>query len=193
MNLKATRLLIIMLVAIGGYVYFFELDANEQPPANSAMPLHQRAYGEYDLVGLRVERAGSPPFHFVRSAAMAEREWAMLAPNQLAPDHLDQARVNGAAVRLGQLSASQLITGVTDLAQYGLDPAELTVTLTISDGAHITLYTGAETPVNDQRYLRTAANDHTVYLVFGFAVDDLLRLWESPPLNPLLTPTVSPP
>jgi hypothetical protein len=189
MNPKATRLLIIMLAALGGYVYFFELDANEQPPTNSAMPLHQRAYGEYDLVGLRVERAGSPPFQFVRTAAGPGREWAMVAPNQLAPNQLDQVRVNGAAVRLGQLRASQLITAVTNLAQYGLDPAELTVTLTISDGSHITLYTGAETPVNDQRYLRTATNGHTVYLVFGFAIDDLLRLWETPPLKPLLTPS----
>jgi hypothetical protein len=92
---------------------------------------------------------------------------------------------------MGKLTASQVITGVTDLAQYGLDPPELTVTLTISDGQKIILYTGAETPVDNNRYLRPAVADHSVYVVFGFAIDDLRRLLDDPPLTPVPRPTIT--
>jgi hypothetical protein len=176
MNPKVTLALVIVLVALGGYVYFFEIRPNHNDETDSDLiQIYGREYSEYDIVELEIERPAQ---------AWAAQAWAMLLPTPLPPDKIDQVRVNGATTRMGHLTASRVITNVTDLAQYGLDPPELTVTLTISDGQKIMLYTGAATPVNNNRYVRLVGDDKTVYLVFSFAVDDLRRLIDEPPLAP---------
>jgi hypothetical protein len=181
MNPKVTAVMVILLVAGGGYLYFFESPARPPETGDRAVSIHPRGYGEYDLVGLElVGPHGSA--HFARAAEASPGDWAMLRPESGPPGRIDQVRVNGSAYRLGQLMASQVITGVTDLAQYGLAPPTLTVTLTISNGEMITVFAGAPTPVNDNRYLRRAADEQTVYLVSGFAIDELQRLLDTPPL-----------
>jgi hypothetical protein len=90
------------------------------------------------------------------------------------------------------LTAGQVITNVTELARYGLDPPALTVTLTISDGQKIRLSMGDETPVDNNRYLFRDRDNRSVYVIVGLAVDDLYRLLAAPPLLPTLTATVSP-
>ncbi|HXV98760.1 MAG TPA: DUF4340 domain-containing protein, partial [Anaerolineae bacterium] len=118
------------------------------------------------------------------------QDWQMTRPITLAPPELDQVRVNGAATRLGGLTASQVITNATDLTQYGLAPSpELTVTLIISNGQKVTLYAGSQTPVAGSRYLRTAEHE-PVYLVSAFAIDDLLQLITEPPLAPTPLPAL---
>lgn len=189
MKPKVTLALVIVLVALGGYVYFFEIRPNHNDETDSDLiQIYGREYSEYDIVELEIERPQDAA-HFTRTnetpaQAWAAQEWAMLLPTPLPPDKIDQVRVNGAATRMGHLTASRVITNVTDLAQYGLDPPELTVTLTISDGQKIMLYTGAATPVNNNRYVRLVGDDKTVYLVFSFAVDDLRRLIDEPPFAP---------
>jgi len=128
---------------------------------------------------------------FVRATETPTQDWEMLRPDAWPPDQIDQVRVNGAAYRLGRLTASQVITGVTDLAQYGLAPPELTVTLTISNGEKITFFAGTQTPIDDNRYLQAATDNQTVYLVYGLAVDELQRLLDDPPLAPTPLPAAS--
>ena len=191
MKPKVTLALVIVLVALGGYVYLFEIRPNRNDETDSDLiQIYGREYSEYDIVELEIEKPQDAA-HFTRTnetSAQAwaaqewvAQEWAMLLPTPLPPDKIDQVRVNGAATRMGHLTASRVITDVTNLAQYGLDPPELTVTLTISNGRKIMLYTGAATPVNNNRYVRLAGDDKTVYLVFSFAVDDLRRLIDEPP------------
>jgi hypothetical protein len=181
MNPRITSILVILLVVGGSYIYFFEWQSVPAEIGGEAALLYPRAYGEYDVVGLEV-MGPHRSAHFARAAETTTQDWAMLRPEPWPPDRIDQVRVNGAAYRLGRLTASQAITGVTDLAQYGLGPAILTVTLTISNGQTITLFAGAETPVNHNRYLQRAAEDQMVYLVNGLAIDELQRLLDDPPL-----------
>lgn len=189
MKPRMTLILAIILVILGGYAFWLSRENNEQDPAGDQndWSIYETKYGEYDIVELEV--GGSPGIvHFARTKETPTQDWARLLPTPLGPDELDQVRVNGAAVRMGQLTASQVITTATNLAQYGLDAPELTVTLTISSGQKITLYTGSETPVGGSRYLRLADDPASVYLVFSFAVDDLRRLIEDPPLAPTPLP-----
>jgi hypothetical protein len=187
--------LVILLIALGGYVYLLEFQPDDrnrlQQIDDTTIAIHNTDYGEYDIVELEIVGA-QEVIHFARTNQTLTRDWEMVRPARLQPDRLDQARVNGAATRMGKLTASQVITGVTDLAQYGLDPPQLTVTLTISNGQKITLYTGAETPINNQRYLRTQTDDQSVYLVVGFAIDDFHRMFDRPPLAPTPLPTITP-
>ena len=186
MSGRLTLGLVGVLIVLGGYVYFFELSgADRQPASQTALMLYPTTYGEYDIVELKIATK-EQRVHFVRTDTTFTQDWQMVAPHPLAPAELDQVRVNGAAVRLGHLTAGQVITDTTNLAQYGLAPPALTVTLTISNGQTITLLTGAQTPVNNQRYVQTEAGPRSVYLVPSLAVDALHDLLAVPPLT--LTP-----
>jgi hypothetical protein len=171
----------------GSYIYFFEWQTGPAETGGEAALLYPRAYGEYDVVGLEV-MGPHKSASFARTVETPARDWEMLRPEPWPSGRVDQMRVNGSAYRLGRLTASQVITGVTDLAQYGLAPSALTVTLTISNGETITLFAGAQTPVNDHRYLQRAPEDQRVYLVNGLAVDELQRLLDDPPLAPASPP-----
>ena len=188
MNPKVTLGLLILLATLAGYVYFFEIRENESSEADkdSLTHIYDTEYSEYDIVELKIE-GSQGTVRFARTDETSTQDWEMLLPIPLLPDKVDQVRVNGAATRMGYLTASRVITNVTNLAPYGLDPPELTVTLTISNGQKIILYTGNETPVDNNRYILSAKDDKTVYLVFSFAVDDLHRLIDEPPLAPAPT------
>lgn len=195
MSPRVTLILIIVLVALGGYIYFFELHGSSQPnPGGSggnSIQIYDTAYGEYDVIELEIV-GPTGMAHFSRTKGSLTQDWEMLLPTPMPPPQVDQVRVNGAAMRMGRLTANQVITEVNDLAQYGLDPPELSVTFTISNGKKITLYTGSETPVADNRYIRTATDDKSVFLVFSFAVDDLRRLLDEVPVAPTPLPTLIP-
>lgn len=185
MNSRLTLILVALLLLLGGYVYFFELkrdEANNDITAEAGFPLYDTEYGEYDIVEMKLASPRGSA-RFARTDDSAEQAWAMLSPDTIPPDRLDQVRVNGAAFRMGKLTANQVITDVTNLAQYGLSSPGLTTTLTISNGQEIIVYAGAPAPVGGSRYVRTTKDDQTVYLVFDFAIEDLLRLIEEPPLK----------
>ncbi len=191
MNGRLTLGLVIGLALLAGYIYLFELTEPDRPDPAAPIDVHGVTYGEYDIVGLIItgtERAA----HFTRTDDSLTQDWQMVRPQTLTPDQVDQVRVNGAATRLGRLTAGQVITGVTTLAPYGLTPPLLTVTLTLSKGQALTLYGGDASPVADQRYLRPAAATDTIYLVAAFALDDLRSLLETPPLAPTPLPTITP-
>lgn len=190
MNPRITLIFVLVLVVLAGYVYLFELSDEADDAATTDIQIYGMAYGEYDVVELDIVGPQGTA-RFARTNETFTRDWQMLQPTALAPDQLDQVRVNGAASRLARLTAGQVITNVTDLASYGLDPPVLTVTLTISDGQKITLSTGDETPVDNNRYLLTGTDNQSVYVVFGLAVDDLYRLLVAPPLAPMPLPTVT--
>ncbi|MCB0156419.1 MAG: DUF4340 domain-containing protein [Anaerolineae bacterium] len=178
--------LVAVLIILGGYVYFFELsEAGSPPEVQSPLLLYPTTYNEYDIVEFEIVTAAQRA-HFVRTDTTLTQDWQMISPELLRPPELDQVRVNGAAVRLGRLTAGQVITTVTNLAQYDLAPPALTVTLTISNGQTVTLLTGGQTPVNNQRYIQTQADPQSVYLVPSLAVDALHDLLTFPPLT--LTP-----
>jgi len=181
MNPKTTLILLIALVTLGGYVYIFEFQEEDQE-RDTFPKIFGAGYGEYDIVEMAITGRQSAA-HFIRTDDSLTQDWEMLRPAPVPPAQLDQSRVNGAAARLAQLSASQVITGVTDLAPYGLDSPVLTVTLTISDGQKIALFSGTSTPVGGNRYVQLGPDEQSVYLVFDFAVDDLFRMLEELPLR----------
>lgn len=189
MNPKVTLVLVLVLAALAGYVYTSNREDNAatEPAEGNPLQIHPTPYGEYDIVELEIA-APQGLAHFARTHETPTQDWQMTRPIALAPPELDQVRVNGAATRLGNLTASQVITAATGLTQYGLAPSpQLTVTLTISNGQKVTLYAGSQTPVAGSRYLRTAEGE-PVYLVSAFAIDDLLQLITVPPLAPTPLP-----
>jgi hypothetical protein len=188
-NPRLTLIVIVVLAALAGYVYLFELSDEVDNDATTDIQIYGTTYGEYDVVELEIAGPQGTA-RFARTNETFTRDWQMFQPTSLTPEQLDQVWVNGAASRLARLTAGQVITNVTDLTSYGLDPAVLTVTLTISDGQKIALMMGDETPVDNNRYLLTGTDNQSVYVVFGLAVDDLYRLLVAPPLAPTPLPTL---
>jgi len=188
MNGKTTLGLVFILAALGGYVYIFEIGNDFRQTDDGLTEIFGNNYGEYDVVELEISNSHHTA-HFVRTNTSFTRDWAMAQPTALPAHALDQVQVNGTATRLGQLTASQVIANVTDWGQYGLASPELTVTLTISNGQKLVLFTGNPTPVDDNRYIRTSTDHHSVYLVFGFTVDALRNLLNELPLAPTPLPT----
>lgn len=191
MSGRITVGLVLLFIVLGSYVYFFEFSADSNLPNEGGMSLYDSPYNEFDIVGLEIDSPQGSA-HFVRTDDTFSQDWQMIAPQSISPAELDQVRVNGAAVRLGQLTAAQVITNVTHSAQYGLTPPVLTVTLTLSDGQKITLLTGNETPVNNSRYVQRPTDRQAVYLVFNLAVNELHQLVAIPPLAPTPLPTITP-
>ncbi len=190
MNGKVTLGLIVILTALSGYVYFFEQPPDEDQAVDSSSKIntiYNQTYGEYDIVELQINNSQQAA-HFVRIDETFTRDWRMVQPDLLQPEAIDQVWVNGAATRLARLTPHQVITNVTNLTEYGLTSPILTVTLTISDGQKITLYAGDKTPVDDNRYVRLASDDRTVFLAFSFAIDDLVALLNKPSLVPTPLP-----
>jgi hypothetical protein len=189
-NGRVTFALLALLIVLGSYVYFFEIPTEPQPTETEEIPLFEKTYNEYDIVGFEIDSADGQAY-FARTNETLTQDWQMLSPTKRPPAELDQARVNGAAVRLGWLTAGQVITNSRNLAQYGLAPPALTATLTISNGEKITLITGEQAPVNDQRYIQLGSEPGLVYLVPSLAVDALHDLLAVPPLVPTPLPTFS--
>ena len=193
MSSKATLGLVACFLILGSYIYFFELseDTADEKIASNIIPLYEQSYGEYDIVTMEIVTAQGTS-RFVRTDKTHTQEWQLASPQTLPPENLDQVRINGAATRLGRLTASQMISQVTNLSAYGLDPPTLTVTLTISNGQTITLWAGNPTPVNDQHYLQWPTSPQLVYLVPDLAISELHNLIVSPPLAPTPLPTITP-
>ena len=46
MNFKITLILVILLAALGGYIYLFELQGDDEPRRSDTL-IYDREYGEY--------------------------------------------------------------------------------------------------------------------------------------------------
>jgi len=191
MNGRVTLILIVVLGLLGGYVYLFEFSSGSDETDNGVTQLFDTLYNEYDIVALEIVSPQGQA-QFTRTDKTFTQDWQMVKPQSLSPDQLDQVRVNGAAVRLGRLTVGQVITGVTELSPYGLNPPELTVSLTISSGQKITLLAGKQTPVNDSRYVQFPNDTQTVYLVQELAIRELHNFIVHSPVAPTPLPTITP-
>lgn len=186
MNPRLTAGMVLLLLVLGGYAYYLSRQpATEDEPtaADEPVPLHETEYHEYDIVAWEIVGPQSAA-QFVRTDLEPTRDWAMTFPIAIPPEQLDQVRVNGAAVRLASLTAHQAIDNVSDLTQYGLNPPLVTATLTISSGETVTVLGGLPTPVGFQSYVRLPADESTVYVVPGVAIDELRRMLDAPPVDP---------
>ncbi|MEM7348971.1 MAG: DUF4340 domain-containing protein, partial [Chloroflexota bacterium] len=184
MNNRVTIGLLLILVILGLYLYFFELNEPNQDlfDENAILIPGFGSYDEFDIVGLEID-GPQGSVQFARTSDTLSQPWEMLQPEALPSDAVDQVRVNGTAVRLGRLTANQVISS-TDLVQYGLSPPELTVTLTISNGDKVVFYTGNQTPVNYSYYMQPETDSESIYVVFSVAVTELHRLLAEIPLVP---------
>jgi hypothetical protein len=180
---RHTLILLAALAALGAYVYFFEMKKPEESSTTAETP-KVLAYTPEDITALAVADAQGGTAAVQRGE---EGEWKVIAPVQ---DVADPTRLTSLVDRLASLTASRVLTEVTDLAGYGLAAPALTATLTISDGSKVNLFTGDQTP-NEAGYYALREGSPDVYIIFSSTVEDLKRLISEPPVQPTPTPEVA--
>lgn len=106
----------------------------------------------------------------------------------------DSARLMGTLIGLPGVRPVRTLTGVDDLAEYGLGDPQYTITFTTApDGGEHTLFVGAKNPTGESYYTRltdTLTSGEPVHLISSFTLDPVLAFLTEPPV---LLPTPTPP
>lgn len=117
--------------------------------------------------------------------------WSLVEPIQA---DADPFAVGGVADQLKALAATTVLTGVTDLAQYGLDKSGLTVLVRTGGskpGKH-TLHVGNTTIDGSGYYARVDDSKDKVYIVSNVTIEPI-KSWLTTPPKAQPSPTPLPP
>jgi hypothetical protein len=153
-NPRNTLLLLLVLIGLGGYLYFVE------------RPSQEREVAAKKLVELKKDVVTGVTLAYPdRTIALeknAEGHWRLTQP--VAAD-ADDPVVNNMIVAIAEADVSRTLENVGDkLASYGLAPPEATVTLTVKEGtAPPPLKIGKTTQVGSAAYLQKG-DDPKVYI-----------------------------
>ncbi len=153
MNPRNTVLLLLVLIGLGGYLYFVE------------RPSEQREAAAKKFVELKKDAVTGVTLAYPdRTIALeknAEGHWRLTQP--VAAD-ADDPVVNNMIVAIAEADVSRTLEDVGDkLASYGLAPPEATVTVTVKDGTVPPLKIGKTTQIGSAAYLQKG-DDPKVYI-----------------------------
>jgi hypothetical protein len=162
---RNTIALAVLLAALAGYYYFFELGKSDTKPSDK-------------LLNFKPEDAAGVALDFPGRAIVLQRDaqgrWKLAAPLQAPADDQTVASI------VSILSTSDIKRTLDkkpsqeDLKNFGLAPPTVKVTVTLKSGLTLPiLNVGAKTPIGDSTYAQRA-NDPAVYLTDGslsFALD----------------------
>jgi hypothetical protein len=191
MNTRTTVVLLIILIALGGYVFWFGDDGTTETDSDLPTPQAQQrvpvlALDPAAVQALQITSSGGQQV----SLARGQNGWTITAP---APNSADTGRVTTVITQLATLEATRIITPTDqNLAPYGLDNPAYTVTLLGAGGELARLRLGGSNLNNTATYVQRNM-EPTIYLVNNFTLDTL-RTWTTrPPVQPTPMPTVAPP
>lgn len=186
MSFRVTAVALAALVVLGGIVWFSEFKDKDSSSSASANPSEKPdvtvlKFDDKDTRRIEVAKADRK----MQAERNEQGDWTLQPSGEAG----DRSRLSGVLFRLSSLSASRRVTDApSDLAQYGLDPPALTVTVTQADGTAYSLLTGAKAPSESGTYVKKP-DEQTIYLIANPLVTDLDGLVSQPPLAP---PTPSP-
>lgn len=187
MSIRTTIVLLVVLVALGAYVFWSGTD-NDQPDPDGVLDTVTDTVSVLDLDpdtirAITVTEADGETVQLEQE----EGEWIITTPALGAADSQSVERV---VDDLADLTATRIITPTEDdLSPYGLDAPQHTITLTGEEGVLARLQLGDVNPGGNAVYVQRD-DDPTIYLVSNFTFDSARRWLTTPPLPP--TPTIEP-
>jgi hypothetical protein len=150
---RNTFLLLLVLLALGAYLYFVERP-NEQREAEAKKLV---ALNKDDVTGVTL----AYPDRTIALEKSPEGHWRLTQP--VAAD-ADDPVVNNMIVAIAEADVSRTLDDVGDkLASYGLAPPQATVTLTLKSGSIPPLKIGTTTQIGSSAYLQKG-DDPKVYI-----------------------------
>jgi hypothetical protein len=188
MKARNTIIMLIVLAALGGYVYYSEFSpsaANATPTPVPSSEVKVLDVNPDDVVGLQVSSPVS------RTVAHKDNgAWYMDEPTKA---EADTSRLNNFVGQLVKLNATRALSETpTSLAPYGLVTGTLTVTLQLKDNRLETIRFGDAT-LQGGTYYGQRVGDAKVYLLTALTYSGAQQLLSNTPKKPTPTPTVPPP
>lgn len=192
MNFRLTAVLMAVLVALGGVVWFSEFrdkGATVTTPADKQRPEIFK-FDDKETTRLEITR-GDQKVDVQKDEA---GEWT-LQPSGLPAE---RTRVSSVLFRLASLQATRRIAEqAADLSEYGLQPPPLEAIVTQNNGTTYILQAGSKAPTDNATYVKRGT-DFAVFSIPNQLITDLERLVTEPPIQqptptpapiPTLTPT----
>jgi len=192
MRWRNTLILLAVLVALGLYVWFYERGTSgEEAAGATAEPTVAPVVLSFDPQGVRSLLLARPATGQQTGLLYDKAEQAWYVQGE-APVPADDSMVSLLVSYLSDLTAQRVLTGTLDaLASYGLDPAEMVVTVVLESGQEAVVEIGAETLAGTAHYARVPGREE-VYTISSYVGDNVARFIDTPPYQPTATPTMQP-
>lgn len=150
-----TLILAVLLAALGGYVYFFELAKDIKEKSERLLDFKNDEVTGIDLA--YAERA-------IQLQKEASDKWKITQPLQAAADDSAVGSLIAAIAAADIKRPLEKKPSADELKSFGLDPPSAKVSLTLKSGLTLPqLVVGAKTPLGDSAYARRGS-DPVVYL-----------------------------
>jgi hypothetical protein len=196
MKFRNTLILVAIAAALLAFVLLVErkqptTDESQATPVPTELPVI--VYFQTDQArALRIARPGTDQSTtLVRGG---DGQWQLTVP---VTEPADQDEVEYTLESLAFLQPSREITGTLSLAEYGLEPPVIQVTIELADGTAHTIKLGEMNP-SQSGYYTQVDDQESVFLIPTYTGSQLERLLSEPPVQPTptammaATPTASP-
>ncbi len=186
MRFRHTLILVAIALALGGIALILDRQEQPEPPDSRFVPtpmpellrIHEDAITEVIL-----ERtATGQRTHLVRRT---DGDWYLLEPD-VGPDaakDVDVFQVLNFIDTLAVLRPRRVLTGTLDLAEYGLAPAALEVTLHEEGGSTHQMRLGEMNADFSAHYVLLDDEAEPIYLVPSYVGVEIERLLDTPPVH----------
>jgi len=213
--------LVIGLVILGVLIFFNRQEANAPDPSptpdNATTGAFFAELDQNTIDGLEIRRMFDPlrptpdaavtpdaatpavelpPLPFVVMSKNAENIWTIDEASAPTERAADQMIIVGTMSNLATLSYQDRF-GLADaggtLADYGLDPVEVTITLRAGESTY-QLNVGRKNPGGQRYFVQLAGDEDSIYLAPASILDNVIRYASAPPyvVAPTSTPTMFP-
>ncbi len=190
MRFRHTLILVVVALALGGVALLLERQEPHPSPDSAAVPTplpELLRVNEGAITDVILERTATDQrTHLVRRTV---EDWYLLEPD-IEPDaagEVDVFQVLNFLETLAVLRPRRVLTGTLDLAEYGLAPAALEVTLHEEDGTTHQMRLGAMNADFSAYYVLLGDEEegasYTIYLVPSYVGVEIERLLDTPPVQ----------
>ena len=190
MRFKGTFILLIFCLALGGFLYFYEIKGGEQrqkakEAENQIWKLESNDIQQIDLIY---------PQEQITVVRSGDDKWKITDPRALDADADELNSIASAAADLRRESVVELTA--PELAKFGLDPPQMELGVKTKDGKEYSLRFGKNNPTGSSSYA-SLSDDSQIFLVanhvantFNKKLDDLrnhsilsFKRWEADSLS----------
>jgi hypothetical protein len=166
MRFKGTFVLLLVCLGLAAYVYFYEIKGGEQrekakEAENQVWKFDSKSIQQIDLI--------SPSLH-ITAKREGGKDWVLTStdsPRTLDGDSDELDRLANSASNIRRESVVE--QNATDLAKFGLDPAQATLKIKTKDAKEYTINFGANNPTGSSSYASLAGKKE-VFLVASSVV-----------------------
>ncbi len=146
MRFKGTLALLIVCLALGAYLYFYEIKGEQQreqakEEENRLWKVESNDVRQMDFIS---------PDQQITAVRKSEKEWVITAPRSLNADSDELNRLANSAANIQRETIVE--QNAVDLAKFGLDPARATLRLRTENGKELGILFGNSNPTGSSAY-----------------------------------------